>query len=463
MHIVVIGTGYVGLVSGTCFAEMGHSVTCLDINIEKITMLQKGTIPIYEPGLEEMVTRNKKAKRLSFSSSYQETIPQADVCFVAVDTPTGSDGKADLRALQQCAISIARHMDGFTLIVIKSTVPVGSCDQVKDIITEELKKINKTCDFEIVSNPEFLKEGNAIQDCLKPDRVIVGTSSPKAADLMKEIYSPFMLNHERLLIMDIRSAELAKYASNLMLAARISLMNEMAGFCELVQADINMVRKAMGLDQRIGSQFLYAGVGYGGSCFPKDIRALQSQASALGYSTPMIQAVDLVNDRQKKIMGFKIENYFKNKGGLKGKVIAILGLSFKPDTDDMREAPSVTLIHFLLEKGAALRLFDPVAIEKAKQVIPPFSSITWCQSEAEAAEGADGLVLMTEWKQFRFLDFTTIIPTMKGHAFFDGRNQYLPSEMNKKGFDYISIGRVPSYTHSNVEDKAVPSSVELTP
>lgn len=461
MHILVIGTGYVGLVTGTCFAEMGHHVICLDIDQTKINLLSQGHIPIYEPGLEEMVRRNTKAKRLTFTTDYATSVSQSLVCFIAVDTPTLPDGHSDLRTIRQVASTLGQYINDYQVIVTKSTVPVGTGAEIRHLIQQLLTQREVNVQFDVVSNPEFLKEGCAIQDFMKPDRVIIGTDSPKAAAIMREVYSPFMLNHERLLIMDQASTELAKYAANAMLATRISFMNELSGLCELLQADINMIRKAIGLDHRIGNQFLYAGPGYGGSCFPKDIRALVTQADHLNYEMPIIEAVDEVNQRQKHLLGKKIASYFADKGSVKGKTIGILGLSFKPDTDDMREAPSLTLIHDLLQQGAAaVRLFDPIAMDKARLLLPPYAPITWCENELEVAEGADAVALVTEWKQFRFLDFEALLTRMKGNAFFDGRNQYHPKEIAKKGFDYFSIGRQPVLASQQEEPSSL-TSLEL--
>jgi len=445
MQLVIIGTGYVGLVTGTCFAEMGHHVICLDINADKIAALQRGESPIYEPGLEEMIKRNIKAKRLSFTTDYSSAIPSANVCFIAVNTPMLADGQADISQVLSAAEMIGEHLTDDSIIVTKSTVPPGTTDQVNRVVAELLMERGVHLNIEVVSNPEFLKEGNAIQDFMKPDRVIVGVKSASAAAVMREIYAPFMLNHERLLVMDIISAELAKYASNAMLATRISFMNELAHLCEAVGADVNWIRKVMGADERIGNKFLYPGVGYGGSCLPKDVRALVAHANNMGVQLHLLKEVDETNIRQKNVMSKKLASYFSTRGGLLGKSIAILGLAFKPDTDDMREASSLTLIHQLLDQKCCLRLYDPIALNRAKELIQsPW--VTWCESEKEAAFEADALVLMTEWKQFRLLDFSALLSVMKGNAFFDGRNQYMPEEMARKGFDYFSIGRQPIFT-----------------
>lgn len=452
MKILIIGTGYVGLVSGTCFAEMGHSVTCLDINEDRINCLNRGVIPIYEHGLEEMVKRNVKSKRLHFTNDYAESVPPAEVIFIAVDTPISANGTADTTRVENVALTLAQHMQKYCLIVTKSTVPVGTTAQVGALIKHILKERNLDIEFDIVSNPEFLKEGNAVQDFMKPDRIVVGVNTPRAANVMKEIYKPFMLNHERLLIMDIRSAELAKYAANAMLATRISFMNEMASLCEEMGADINWIRKAIGSDVRIGNQFLYPGVGYGGSCLPKDVQALISQTQKIDSPMLLLNAVHRVNLKQKEIIGHKICTYFSDQNGLSGKTIGILGLSFKPDTDDMREASSLVLIKFLIQENAVLRLYDPVAMTKAQELLPNHPGITWCQSEEEVSLGAHALVLMTEWKQFRLLNLQELLTRMAGRAFFDGRNQYQPEEMARKGFDYFSIGRSPAYAYETGEN-----------
>ncbi len=441
MKIVVVGTGYVGLVTGTCMAEMGHHVTCLDINRDKIAMLQRGEVPIYEPGLNEMIERNVSAGRLAFTTEYETAIRNSLVCFIAVDTPTGTNGEADLTSVRKVARSIGEHMPDYRIVVNKSTVPVGTAQEVKRIITETLAERKLAVEVDVVANPEFLKEGDAINDCMKPDRVIIGTNSKRAEEVMRTLYNAFTLSHDRIICMDIASAELTKYAANAMLATRISFMNELSGLCEELGADITQVRKGIGSDSRIGWSFLYAGSGFGGSCFPKDIRALQGQANKAEYHMHLIAAVEQVNQRQKQVLGNKIIDYFHARGGLEGKTVAVLGLAFKPNTDDVREAPARVLIDQLLRAGATVRVYDPVAIENAKAAFPFHDQITWCHSELETAQNADAIALITEWKQFRFLDFHAILEAMHGNAFFDGRNQYKPSEMAQRGFDYISIGQ----------------------
>ncbi len=431
MNLLIIGTGYVGLVTGASLAEMGHHVICLDIDEAKIAGLQKGIVPIYEPGLEELVKRNIAAGRLSFTTDYKESVPKSKVCFIAVPTPSQEDGSCDLSYVMEAAESIASSMTGYQIIVTKSTVPVGTSQEIRQIVEKKT-----SAPFDVVSNPEFLKEGAAINDCMKPDRIILGVESPAAAEVMKEIYAAFTINHDRILVMDNASAEMTKYVANAMLATRISFMNEMAGLCEKLGAHIQQVRLGIGSDQRIGYHFLYAGAGYGGSCFPKDIRSLQAMAKQAGYDAPLLEAIDTINERQKKVLAKKIKDYF---GSVSEKTIAIWGLSFKPDTDDLREAPALKLIEELLNQGAKLRLFDPVAMEKAQKLLS-HPHITWCRDEYHAAEGSDGIALVTEWKQFRFADLNTIANAMQGKAFFDGRNQYKKDEMKAKGFHYFGIG-----------------------
>lgn len=440
MHILVVGTGYVGLVTGACFAEMGHTVTCLDIDASKIDLLQQGVIPFYEPGLQEMVLRNAASKRLLFTSSYSEAVLSASVCFLAVPTPSDSLGACDLSYFLSAAKRIAEKMDGYRLIVNKSTVPPGTAKQIAELMGTILDLRGVDFSFDVVSNPEFLKEGSAVNDCLKPDRIVLGIDNPSITDTMKEIYSPFTINHDRILIMDTSSAEMTKYAANAMLASRISFMNELSGLCEKVGADIHQVRIGIGSDARIGYHFLYAGMGYGGSCFPKDLKALQSIARSHHYEMPLLNAIEEVNERQKKVLHHKILDYFSSRGGILKKTIAIWGLAFKPDTDDIRQAPSLELIQSLLDHGATLRLYDPAAMDNAKKILAPLPQISWCSDEIEAATGADAIALVTEWKQFRFVDFSKILPKMNSAVFFDGRNQYRPAEMQAKGIHYVGIG-----------------------
>lgn len=435
MDILMIGAGYVGIVTGTCFAEMGHHVTCLDTDLQKIEKLKNGIVPIYEPGLEELVKRNIQQGRLKFTTDYAEGVDSAQVCFIAVPTPAKEDGSCDTSYVESAAASIGKHMKEYKIVVNKSTVPVGTAAFVATV----LRKVTNT-PFDVVSNPEFLKEGAAVQDCLKPDRIVIGSNSAKATEVLKEIYSPFTLNHEKILCMDVLSAEMTKYAANAMLATRISFMNEIAAICKEVGANVNEVRKGIGSDSRIGYSFLYPGPGYGGSCFPKDILALISVAKNVGVEPTLLQAVDTVNVRQKRVLAKKMLSYFAKRGGIQGKTIAVWGLSFKPDTDDMRDAPALTFIADLLKQGAHLRLFDPVAMPNAKKLLAKESNISWCKDEMDAAKGADAVALLTEWKQFRLVDFKPIQKEMKGIAFFDGRNQYKPLDMKQKGFDYIGIG-----------------------
>jgi len=437
MKILFIGTGYVGLVTGACFAEMGHHVTCLDIDEGKIENLKKGIIPIYEPGLTEMVKRNTLSGRMTFTTSYKEGVANSDICFICVPTPSSEDGSCNLSFVKDAAKKIASTMDSYKVIINKSTSPIGTAETIESIIKENL---TRDIEFDVVSNPEFLKEGSAISDCMKPDRVVIGTKSEKAKQIMQKLYKGFTLNHDRVLFMDIRSAEMTKYAANAMLATRISFMNEIAHICSLTGANVNEVRRGIGSDKRIGYSFLYAGVGYGGSCFPKDIRALSSLAKDQGYQTELLDAVESINNRQKVHLANKILSYFENKGGIEGKTIALWGLSFKPDTDDMRDAPSLELIKALQKKGARLRLYDPIAMDIAKSRLKDLQNISFCKDENEAATKADAVCLVTEWKQFRLLDLDPVYNNMEGKAFFDGRNQYDKKDMEEKGFDYFGIG-----------------------
>jgi UDPglucose 6-dehydrogenase len=452
MDILMIGTGYVGLVTAALFSEMGHQVICLDIDRDKIEKLRQGDLPFFEPGLQEIVSRNVLAGRLSFTSDYQEGVSQSQVCFIAVQTPSLEGGSCDLSYVLSAARQIASEMDAYRLIVIKSTVPVGTSELLNTAISEVLHRRKREIPYDIVSNPEFLKEGSAVQDGMKPDRIIIGAESQHAVRLMREIYSAFTVNHDRMMVMDLRSAELTKYAANAMLATRISFMNELAELCEQVGANINHVRTGIGSDKRIGYQFLYAGIGYGGSCFPKDLKALHATALQTGVDMPILEAVEHVNQRQRILFAEKIIAYFKKHQEIEKKTLALWGLSFKPDTDDMREAPSLTLIELLNQAGFSLKLFDPVANANAQKVFPPSETICYCRDEYEAADGADGIVLITEWKQFRFVNFDRIFTKLKGRAFFDGRNQYKPQEMAEQGFDYFCVGiKPPKILHSLLE------------
>jgi UDPglucose 6-dehydrogenase len=440
MHIMMMGTGYVGLVTAATLAEMGHSVMCLDIDAHKIKRLQQGELPIYEPGLLELVERNTRAGRLLFTTVLVEAINHASVCFLALPTPSLPSGECDLSYIFNAARSLAEHITLPLLIVNKSTAPVGTVDAIEEIISQVLKERGLSIAVDVASNPEFLKEGAAVADCMKPDRIILGTKSEQAAKQLKEIYAPFTINRDRIFVMDTRSAEMTKYAANAMLALRISFMNELSVLCEEMGADIKEVRLGVGSDARIGHQFLYAGMGYGGSCFPKDIRALGALAQNREIPMPILNAIELTNERQKQRLGTKMETFFKAQGGLAGKTIALWGLSFKPDTDDIREAPSLTLIKQLLESGAHIRAYDPVSNEKVKALLPSSEQITFCSDEYEAATGADAIALVTEWKQFRSIDFRRILPLVNQRVFFDGRNQYDSADMRALDFTYFGIG-----------------------
>lgn len=440
MQLLIIGTGYVGLVTGACFAEMGHEVTCLDIDREKVAKLKAGIVPIFEPGLTELVHRNQAAGRLIFTTDYAEAVHSNAVCFIAVPTPTAADGSCEIGYILEAASCVAKEMTGPMVIVTKSTAPPGTSIAVRNRVSEILEERNAEIAFDVVSNPEFLKEGSAVSDCMKPDRIILGLSSPEAEKTMRDIYAAFTQNHDRFLVMDPLSAEMTKYAANAMLATRISFMNELASLCEKVGANIHSVRVGIGSDARIGYQFLYAGIGYGGSCFPKDLRALIATGEQAGSEMTLIQAVEAINEKQKGLLGKKILSYFAERGGAKNKTVAIWGLSFKPDTDDVREAPSLVLIQQLLHAGAKLKVYDPVAMDAAKKALGNEPAITWCKDEYEAAEAADAVALVTEWKQFRTVDFKQLLIKMNGRGFFDGRNQYKAQEMANKGFDYFGIG-----------------------
>ena len=437
MKIAIVGTGYVGLVSGTCFAEIGVDVTCVDTNSEKIESLQKGIIPIYENGLEEMVLRNMKAKRLKFTTSLESCLDDVEVIFSAVGTPPDEDGSADLKYVLEVARTIGRNMKQYKLVVTKSTVPVGTAPKVRAVIQEELDKRGVKIDFDVASNPEFLKEGNAISDFMSPDRVVVGVESARAEKLMSKLYKPFLLNNFRVICMDVPSAEMTKYAANSMLATRISFMNDIANLCELVGADVNMVRSGIGSDTRIGRKFLYPGIGYGGSCFPKDVKALIKTAELNGYPMQVLRAVEEVNELQKSVLFDKLVKQFNDN--LKDKTIALWGLAFKPETDDMREAPALVLIDKLLKAGCQIRAYDPAAMQECKRRIG--DSVYYACDMYDAVLDADALMLVTEWKEFRLPSWAVIRKTMAQQIVLDGRNIYDKKEMEELGFVYSCIGK----------------------
>ena len=437
MKIAIVGTGYVGLVTGTCFAEMGVEVFCVDIDRQKIENLRNGVVPIYEPGLEEMVIRNYEVGRLHFTTDLTEVLDQVEIVFSAVGTPPDEDGSADLKYVLDVARTIGRAMNKYLLVVTKSTVPVGTARRIRQTIADELDRRGVTIDFDIASNPEFLKEGAAVKDFMHPDRIVVGVESDRAKRLMEKLYHPFMLNNFRIIYMDIPSAEMTKYAANAMLATRISFMNDMANLCEIIGADVNMVRKGIGADTRIGSSFLYAGCGYGGSCFPKDVKALISTASDHGYPMRILQAVEDVNEEQKTLLFRKLSVHFG--GDLRGRKVAMWGLAFKPETDDMREAPSLVLIDRLLEAGCQITAYDPVAIPEARRRIG--DRIAYAKNIYETVEGADVLMVVTEWKEFRLPAWARIRSLMKTPLILDGRNIYNIAEIEEAGFTYHCIGR----------------------
>jgi UDPglucose 6-dehydrogenase len=439
MKIAIVGTGYVGLVSGTCFAEMGVDVTCIDVNVEKIENLKNGIIPIYEPGLEDMVLRNLKAERLHFGTDLSDILDDVEVIFSAVGTPPNEDGSADLKYVLEVARTVGQQMNQYVLLVTKSTVPVGTAALVRQTIQQQLDQRGLNIEFDVASNPEFLKEGDAIKDFMSPDRVVVGVESQKARDLITKLYRPFLLNNFRVIFMDILSAEMTKYAANAMLATRISFMNDMANLCELVGADVNMVRKGIGTDQRIGGKFLYSGCGYGGSCFPKDVKALIQTAEQNGYELKVLKAVEEVNAYQKQVLFHKLKKHFN--GELSGKTVAVWGLSFKPNTDDMREAPSLVLIDKLIEAGCKVRAFDPVAMPEAKKHFEAaLQPIYFAKDIYDAVLDVDALLLVTEWKEFRMPSWGVVSKSMKGKLVIDGRNIYDKKEMEDSGFSYEGIG-----------------------
>ena len=439
MKIAVVGTGYVGLVTGTCFSEMGVHVTCIDVDKNKIDGLNQGIVPIYEPGLEALVRKNKKSGRLHFATRLEDVINNVDIVFCAVGTPPDEDGSADLKYVLEVARTIGKHLNRYIVVVTKSTVPVGTAQKIKNVILEELKSRGIHVEFDVASNPEFLKEGNAVKDFMSPDRVVVGVESERARKLMARLYKPFMIMSDRLIFTDIPSAEMIKYAANSMLATRISFMNDIANLCELVGADVNMVRKGIGSDTRIGKKFLYPGCGYGGSCFPKDVKALIKTAHDMGYDMRVLQAVEEVNNDQKLVLFNKIVNYYGDESLLKGKTIAMWGLAFKPETDDMREAPSLVLIDLLTKAGATVRVYDPVAMDECRRRIGDM--VTYAHDMYDAVDGADALMLVTEWKEFRIPNTESLLGKMRGRLILDGRNILDGEELRLAGFEYHCIGK----------------------
>lgn len=436
MDIAIVGTGYVGLVSGTCFAEMGVNVTCVDVDTVKIEKLKQGIIPIYEPGLEDMVHKNVEAGRLHFVTDLASVLDEVDVVFSAVGTPPDEDGSADLKYVLEVARTIGRNMNKYLVVVTKSTVPVGTAQKVKTTIRAELDKRGVNIDFDVASNPEFLKEGAAIKDFMSPDRVVVGVGSNRSREIMARLYKPFMLSSDRIIFTDIPSAEMIKYAANSMLATRISFMNDIANLCEIVGADVNMVRKGIGSDTRIGKKFLYPGCGYGGSCFPKDVKALIKTAEQNGYDMRVLKAVEEVNEAQKSILFKKLQKHFGDD--LTGKTVAMWGLSFKPETDDMREAPALVLIDKITKAGATVRVYDPIAMDECRRRVG--DKVTYCKDMYEAVVDADALLLVTEWKEFRMPSWKVLRKTMKGNVIIDGRNIYDKAEAAENGLVYYKIG-----------------------
>ena len=439
MNITVFGSGYVGLVTGACLADVGNQVMCMDVDQSKIDRLKQGIIPIYEPGLEEMIKDNMAAGRLHFTTDVKEAVDFGLFQFIAVGTPPDEDGSADLRYVLAVAKSVAEHMNDYKIIVDKSTVPVGTADKVKQDITEVLATRAETVEFDVVSNPEFLKEGSALDDFMKPDRIIIGTDNPRTAELLKALYAPFNRSRERVITMDIRSAELTKYAANAMLATKISFMNELANLAERLGADIEHVRHGIGSDSRIGYSFIYPGCGYGGSCFPKDVKALERTAKEMGYHAELLNAVENVNDRQKHRLFEKISAHYPD--GVKSKTFAIWGLAFKPNTDDMREAPSRVLLEALIEAGATVQVYDPEAMQEAKRIYGDKDGLVYCDMQDDTLNNADALVIVTEWKQFRSPDFDDLGKKLKDKLIFDGRNMYEPKFVKQAGLSYYAIGR----------------------
>ncbi len=438
MNIAIVGTGYVGLVTGACFADTGVNVTCVDVDENKVEALKQGRVPIYEPGLDELVAKNYKAGRLKFTTSLEEVLNGQDVVFCAVGTPPDEDGSADLKYVLQVARTIGQHLNKYLVVVTKSTVPVGTASKIRNAINEELAKREADVEFDVASNPEFLKEGSAIKDFMSPDRVVIGVDSDRAKAILTRLYKPFMVVNFRVIFMDIPSAEMTKYAANSMLATRISFMNDIANLCELVGADVNMVRAGIGSDNRIGRKFLYAGCGYGGSCFPKDVKALVKTASDCGYPMEVLQAVESVNERQKSILFRKLQRVFGDEP-LAGKTITLWGLAFKPETDDMREAPALVMIDLLKKAGCKVRAYDPIAMDECKRRVG--DAVTYCDNMYDALDGTEALLLLTEWKQFRLPDWNEVKRRMKRHLVIDGRNIFDAAEMTGYGFEYHCIGR----------------------
>lgn len=439
MKIIIVGTGYVGLVTGTCFAETGVNVTCIDVDEKKISDLRNGIAPIYEPGLDELISRNSKKGRLLFSTSLEDNLSNTDVIFIAVGTPPDEDGSADLKYVLDVARKIGRYLDRYIVVVTKSTVPVGTASKVKTAVQMELDKRKSNLTFDVASNPEFLKEGNAIEDFMRPDRIVIGVESKKAETLISRLYKPFLLNGHPLIFMDIASAEMTKYAANAMLATKISFINDISNLCEIVGADVNMVRKGIGSDSRIGTKFLYPGVGYGGSCFPKDVKALIKTAADNNYQLKILKAVEEINESQKMVLFNKVSSYYGDD--LKGKMFGIWGLSFKPQTDDIREAPSLIIIKKLLIAGVRVKAYDPAAMKEAQRTFG--DKIFFAKDQYEAVIDTDALLVVTEWPEFRLPNFNVLGKLMRSKVIFDGRNIFEPSELDEFGFTYFSIGRKP--------------------